>query len=212
MDHSTGTYHPRDVGVTVYDVGGPQDGLIVSRLDDINGDGYTDVGFAPQGYDVADVMTVFEGPFDEARLSLLDEADVSIWSSSQSGIRWLAWATPLGDWNRDGSGALAIADAGLTSAEASGSACGPAYTQCMQGAVYVMAEPLEEGWHDLTYEADRIDGNYKGGWLGFGNGPRGGTDLNGDGTPDLVFAAPNADVSHVGDSGAAYILFGGGTP
>jgi hypothetical protein len=86
---------------------------------------------------------------------------------------------------------------------------------CGQGALYLIAQPIDPGAYDLATSADRLEGTYANGYLGGnrygGFTLAGGNDLNGDGFPDLAFGAPYADSTYV-DSGAAYVLFGGGSP
>jgi hypothetical protein len=60
----------------------------------------------------------------------------------------------------------------------------------------------------LTF-ATMFDAGQLGGGA-WGGGLTGGTDLDGDGAPDLVFAAPFASSDEDTNGGSAYILFGGG--
>jgi hypothetical protein len=73
------------------------------------------------------------------------------------------------------------------------------------GVAYVVRGPVTAPG-DLADHV-RIVGDDAGDRLGYGAG--GGGDFDGDGAPDLVLAAPDADDGGAG-SGAAYVLLGGG--
>jgi hypothetical protein len=212
-DHGTGTTHPRDSGITVhYDLSSSTAYAQPSRVGDVNGDGYEDVAFGsdPQGF--SRVMSLVEGPLGtEADLQLSEEAAITF-ESSVGGIElWMSFATSLGDWNGDGQGALAVgapyfAPHDLMKAyDCDGEDAG----LCTNGAIFIMAEPVEPGVYDLATAADRVEGSYQSGHMGLALA--GGSDLDGDGTPDLAFGAPYADAP-TDDEGAAYVLFGGGLP
>jgi hypothetical protein len=218
-DHDFGVAHPRDVGVTVrYDLDSGTSNMIVSRLDDIDGDGYGDVAFATSESTGGGTITAVLGPFgSEPVLGLAEASLVSFYSSASGEDPFLLWATPLGDWNGDGSGAVVFADPTLRSTASADLSCGPGGRRCQQGGLYVLAEPIGAGTHNLGIEADRIEGDYDLGrtwlgWAGVGPGLQGGSDLNADGYPDLAFGAYGASVDDVNDAGAVYVLFGGGSP
>ncbi len=219
IDHVDGTAHPRDVGVTVrYDLDSSTDNMVVSRLDDIDGDGYRDVAFAKSESTGGATIWSVLGPFGtEPVLGLLEASSVSFYSSASDEDPFLLWATPIGDWSGDGSGAVVFSDPTLTITAPKGLSCGPGGRKCEQGGLYLLAEPIDAGTHDLGVEADRIEGDYGLGrsllgWGGFGPGMQGGSDLNADGYPDLAVGAYGADVDDVDDAGEAFVLFGGGSP
>ncbi|HEX2086920.1 MAG TPA: hypothetical protein VHF89_14665, partial [Solirubrobacteraceae bacterium] len=73
------------------------------------------------------------------------------------------------------------------------------------------AELPASGTLDLASEGDaRIAGEGSGSRAGWSLAPVG--DVNGDGVPDFVAGAPNADPSGRADAGAAYVVFGRAEP
>jgi hypothetical protein len=216
LDYVPEVVHPRDVGVTVhYDLPYLTDRVAISRIDDINGDGYDDVAVTATGFLKAPEVKVLEGPLgSDTDLSLAKDTELSFFSSVGGPGRWFGFTASLGDWNGDGLGALAIADPGFTTTEAlAQSDCES--NGCRQGAIYILAEPVEPGAHDLAEEADRLEGAQPDAYLGgnrFGASTlAAGSDLNDDGFPDLAFTA-SAEHPHGPSSGSAYVLFGGGSP
>jgi hypothetical protein len=124
----------------------------------------------------------------------------------------LSSATPLGDWNGDGTGVLAIADSGyLPSWAPNADRCRGGEARCQYGAVFLMAEPIGPGTYDVATQADRVEGTLDGGYMGvspYGSAMQGGADLNNDGMPDLAFSAWAADGTAT-STGITYVLFGG---
>jgi hypothetical protein len=211
-EYLAGAAHPREVGVTVHTGWGGLPRGFTSKVGDINDDGYDDVAVAPGNYHGSQALSVLEGPFgEEDELTLESDSTIVFGSSAGGPDRGLAFATALGDWNGDGQGVLAIADPAFA----------PDWAQarhdcnnsvCDQGAIYLMAEPIEPGSYDLATTADRIEGTYNSGFLGGGMLPAapGGYDLSGDGLPDFAFAAYYADGVTGDRGGHVYVLFGGG--
>jgi hypothetical protein len=211
-DYTAGSMHPRDVGAIVH-VDYRAFSLIPNRIGDVDGDGYDDAGIGTTESANSDKFFVLLGPFDtDESVDVSTEYDVEFATVPGSNRPQLSFATPLGDWNGDGTGALAIADAGYLPSWALGADhCRRAETRCQYGAVFVMAEPIAPGTYDLATQADRIEGVHDGGYMGGGflaSAIQGGSDLDGDGTPDLAFSAWAAD-GVAANSGVAYVLFGG---
>jgi hypothetical protein len=215
-DFTPGTMHPSDVGITVHaDYGHNVLSLTPNRVGDVDGDGYDDVGVGATESGRSDEFFILLGPSDtDADLDLLTEYDISLATVAGSNHPWLSFSTPLGDWNGDGTGALAIADAGyLPPSAPDAEHCGGGESRCQYGAVFVLAEPIWPGTYDLATQADRIEGTYEHGYMGggwSGNAISGGADLNGDGAPDLAFSAWDA-YGTASYTGVAYVLFGGGS-
>jgi glycosylphosphatidylinositol phospholipase D len=213
-DYVTGTMHPRDVGVTVhYDLLDGTESMLASRVGDVNGDGYDDIAFGTDGNGGSSQMMVLAGPFGSAPdLDLSIAAPFTFRASSGGPELWMSFATTLGDWNGDGTGAFAVAAAQFAPPEAlSKFDCKEDIGKCANGAVFVIANPIEPGVYDLATAADQIVGSYDGGYLGGGvMGPalQGGFDLSGDGLPDFALAAWNATTSS-NHEGSAYVIFGG---
>jgi hypothetical protein len=219
-DYAPGVGHPRDAGVTVrYDLARSPRAMILNRVGDLNGDGHDDVGVATSGFARSPAPWVAAGPFGaDASLDLSDAAEIGFHSSASGANPWLAAATPLGDWDGSGDGGLAIADFAYSTAEAAAStmtACGEPEPLCSQGAIYLVAQPIDPGVHDLAQDATRIEGILPSGYLGggrFGSALQGGSALNADGFPDLAFAASSATSGSLAWEGSAYVLFGGAYP
>jgi hypothetical protein len=158
-------------------------------------------------------LGVILGPFGaESIVELGDAADIVFRAPRNRSGSWLSFATSLGDWNGDGSGVLAIADPAFRPEHIPASRCRGGSDSCSWGAVFLVAEPIAPGTYDLATSADRIEGGSTRGYMGGGwNGPalEGGSDLSGDGLPDLALSAWYADgaAAHTGE---AYVLFGGG--
>ena len=213
-DYVPGVMHPRDVGVTIHFDLSTMGSVAASRIGDVNGDGYNDVAIGGGNpYDgVTDSLSVLEGELGSASsLQLSKEAAITFESSEGGTNEFLSFATTLGDWNGDGSGALAIG-APMFAKELTED-CAETTSRCSDGAVFLVAEPIDPGVYDLAMTADRIVGSYPAGQMGggaWGGGLQGDTDFDGDGTPDLVFAAPLATTETGGNAGSAYVLFGPG--
>lgn len=213
-DHVTmGVVHPRDLGTTIgWDVA-YEGALLASEVGDVNGDGYDDLALGGSETTIASTMYIFEGPVVVANLSLVDDASLTV-SSTSDGPHWLAYAEPLGDWNADGGSVLAVADPNFTRAETLvGHDCAY-YSGCNEGAVFLLTLPLEGGALDLDDTADRIEAAYHAGNMGGNVEDRaidGRSDLDGDGVRDLVLGTWSAG-TNFGDDGVVSVIFGGGTP
>jgi hypothetical protein len=186
-DYVPGVVDPSDVGVTVHDDDAGGWGTRISRVGDLNDDGYAEVSFADAHFSDAQTLYVLEGPLD-SDTTVLRETD---WVFSDG--RSLAYATPLATWNGEGTAGIAIADPARTTL---------GHGHNYQGVIFLMAAPIDPGAHELGKEADRIDGTDYSGYMG--EVMDGTTDLDGDGAGDLVFG--------IDDVSSVYVLFGGGFP
>jgi len=181
---------------------------------DLDGDGYDDLAIIE--WWSAQVFIVYGPRSGVKRTSLLDvaEADLHLDPSYDPAGTWLE-TTALGDWNGDGHAVLGVADTHWHPPDAD---CEWNSVHCWEGAIFLVGGPVI-GTHDLQTEADRIEGEFDGGYLG-GMNPfqamEGGADVDGDGFPDLVVGAPGNCYDHDTptecEDGFAYVIFGGGVP
>jgi len=202
LDHAPGTFHPADVGVTVYqDLSGTwHHPMNVNAVGDVNGDGYVDAGFSEQG---GNYLSVIFGSF--ASPALLDQTvdwDVRYLSENEGVDTFVNLSQPLGDWDGDGYGDLAIGNQYFVDEEdrADPDCFSWGINFCYRGAVFLVAGPQEAGWYDLETQADRVTGPDEG--VGFPWTLDGGSDVDADGFPDLVLGNDPRN--------SAYVLFGGG--
>ncbi|MSQ01098.1 MAG: hypothetical protein EXR71_04275 [Myxococcales bacterium] len=201
------------MGVTVrWDETGPGHVtyMVLSRLGDITGDGYDDVGFGAAAEPESALMATLSGPFGAGPvLDLTTEWDTLLYSTSIEADA--SKGTGLGDWNGDGNNDLTVADPQfITDATMSTGYCDDNPANCYMGAVFFLAGPIAAGAIDLHAQADRLEGTYPQGE--FGRSLASGGDLDGDGFPDLAVGAPSGnDATHEG-KGIVYVLFGGGCP
>jgi hypothetical protein len=215
-DHTGGEFHPRDVGVTVrFDLTSFSNTVAVSGLGDVNLDGYRDVGIASNNFLANGRFDIIQGSAGgTTALTLSTDSSTALLALDGGPYAFLSFATSLGDWNGDGNGAIAVADAGFSTADAMSEHDCSKVSGCVQGAAYVLAAPIDVGTHDIGALADRVEGFFGESYLGGGYGLggqllAGDTDLNGDSEPDLVLSGGFAD-AHGSSSGVAYVLFGPG--
>jgi hypothetical protein len=189
---------------TVYVIYGPMDGLNnlddeanyvngenandklgqqVSRVGDVNDDGYDDMLTSTVATDSGTVYLNF-GPVSGVQSA--GDADV-ILTGEDSGDSLGASIGPAGDVNGDGYDDYLI---GATSDDDAFSAA---------GAVYLVYGPGTTG--DLSSPEVKFTGG--GTSEGFGTSVRGGQDVNGDGELDLLMGGPGPDTY-----GEAYLFFG----
>lgn len=175
---------------------------VVSAIGDVTGDGYADVG----------IGTVNEGTFRILAGPVPASGDLDLVANTATTLRsngarygsGLAWATSLGDWDGDGNDDLAVTDTYYTPDAALDFCDEFEESGCNPGALFLLAGPITAASIDLDDGADRVENSvYWANGSGFGEGAlAGGSDLDGDGFPDLV----------IGDnaSNLAWVLFGGG--
>ncbi len=206
FDLPVGTVHPADAGVTVF-----QDELDAARhhymrvhpVGDLDGDGHRDVGFSE---DSGIALLVLFGPFGaEPSVDLATSWDAAFLSES-GGVAEpdVGYAVPLGDWDGDGHEDLAVANADFVPEELREDAwCSDGSANyCTFGAVFLVAGPVSAGVYDLETTPDRIGPEWPSGSSGFGDAMAAGSDLDDDGSPDLVVGHPGSNM--------AYVLGGGG--
>ncbi len=177
------------------------DGALLTEVGDIDGDGHVDLGFASGETE----LNVLLGPFGtEPVIDLETEWDTRFVSDnghfSESEV---ITSTSLGDWNGDGHQDLAVGNQMYVPEELRD------YDNCRFGAcittgcLFLVAGPVGPGVYDLETSADRIDGGSRVlAGNDFGTDLAGGSDLDGDGYPDLALANNN--------DGVVWVLFGGG--
>ena len=134
----------------------------------------------------------------ESTLVLPDHAGITLVSATTAwGGSGLSNAVPLGDWDGDGHGDLAAGNSGFGSPEQAEDCL---VRKSCQGAVFFLAGPLQPGTLDVETESDWVSNSWTPG--NFGEQLAAGSDLDGDGFPDLAVADYASYRTHV--------FFGGG--
>ena len=163
-------------------------GRSVAVAGDMNGDGHTDlIAGRKRG------AVVLFGPFEAGSREVSD--DDSTWNHAVEEER-VGWAVVgLGDFDGDGSDDVGVGAPRMILEDESN---GP-------GAVFVLTGPVGAGTHTIEEAPRRLDGETYGDEAGAALA--GGGDLDGDGTADLLVAAPYTD-DNGSQSGSVYVITG----
>ncbi len=171
-------------------------GMAVSFLDDVNGDGASDIALAAPdgsnetGLSSAGVVFVFVSPF--AGTVTTDDA-WAVLSGENEGDRAGASLAGLEDLDGDGLGELLV---------------GASYLDDSAGGAYLVTD-LQAGSHALSQAAVLYQGEAAGDEAGSAVSAAG--DIDGDGAPELAIGAYNADRGEQ-NAGAVYLFSWEDTP